>query len=108
MPSRARNDRRQGAFAIEREIDHHLEELSLTLPQRQLLVNASGDYADGLQITYSRSDGMRVEIRFSAEELEHFCQDSLPETHAKIRHVAGLLAGINPPEPGGSLSHNHH
>jgi hypothetical protein len=108
MPKSARDDRRQGAFAIEREIDHHLEELSLALPQRQLLVNASGDYADGMQLTYTRSDGMQVGIHFSAEELEHFCQDSLPETHAKIRQVAGLLAGMSPPRPGGPLSQQQH
>lgn len=99
MPRTAREERRQGALAIEREIDRHLEELSLAIPQRRLLVNASGDYADGMEITYTRSDGEPVSIRFSADELERFCDDSLAETHAKIRQVAGLLANPGPGRP---------
>ena len=96
MPRTAREQRRQGALAIEREIDRHLEEMSLAISQRVLLVNASGDYEDGMEITYTRVDGARVTIHFDVEELERFCEDSLAETHEKIREVAGLLASLDP------------
>lgn len=83
--------RRESAFAIEKEINARVSQITGRMPIHRWLSSRCDGMQRGCTMEYVMRDGEWVVADFDAEELMAYRNNRLPETEAKIQHVVGLV-----------------